>query len=93
MECPSKKNGNAYSIIWDNGTISTMQVPQNWIKSQFISTKTVKERLREYIEAYRPNGEPSVTQQQQQQSQVSLLFSDLKPYVQSGNCSSLCRDS
>ena len=71
MECPSKKNGNAYSIIWDNGTISTMQVPQNWIKSQFISTKTVKERLRQYIEAYRPNGEPSATQQQQQQSQVS----------------------
>ena len=70
MECPSKKNGSAYSIIWDNGTISTMQVPQNWIKSQFISTKTVKERLCQYIEAYRPNGEPSVTQQQQQQSQV-----------------------
>ena len=54
-ECPTKKNGNVYSIVWDNSTLSSLEVPQNWIKSQFTSNSTVKEKLRQCIQEYNPN--------------------------------------
>ena len=74
-ECPRKKNGNVYSIVWDNSTLSSLEVPQNWIKSQFTSNSTVKDKLRQCIQEYNPSqhgrgNQPSQTQQSQQTSQL-----------------------
>ena len=51
--------------------IAASNVPQNWIKSSFVATKSLKERLRQFIEAYHAPPSTNRTNQatQSQQSQ------------------------
>ena len=73
VECPSKKNDNIYAIVWDKRSISSLNIPDNWIKTQFTSSKAVKAKLRHFVEVYNPANLPFQPSQSTQPSQSQQL--------------------